>query len=54
MIYDLRSDPHEGNNLMYTELTVGWIIAPNFKIIGEYQRNLQKPEHQSWRGLPGL
>jgi arylsulfatase A-like enzyme len=36
MIYDLSSDPHEDNNLMYTDMTTGWILAPNFKLIGEY------------------
>jgi arylsulfatase len=39
MIYDLSSDPHEDNNLMYTDMTTGWILAPNFKLIGEYQRS---------------
>jgi arylsulfatase A-like enzyme len=42
MMYDLGSDPHEDNNLMYTDMTTGWIMAPNFKIIGEYQRSLIK------------
>jgi arylsulfatase A-like enzyme len=42
MIYDLSSDPHEDNNLIYTDLTVGWILAPDFKIIGEYQRSLRQ------------
>ena len=42
MMYDLTSDPHEDNNLMYTDMTSGWLMAPNFKIIGEYQRSLRK------------
>jgi arylsulfatase len=42
MVYDLSSDPHEDNNLFYTDLTIGWIMAPNFKIIGEYQRGLRE------------
>jgi arylsulfatase len=42
MMYDLSSDPHEDNNLFYTDLTNGWILAPNFKIIGEYQRSLKE------------
>src|SRR5208282_2326053 len=42
MMYDLSSDPHEDNNLMYTDMTTGWLLAPNFKIIGEYQRSLRK------------
>ena len=36
MFYDLTSDPHEDNNLFYTDLTCGWILAPDFKLIGEY------------------
>jgi arylsulfatase A-like enzyme len=39
MMYDLSSDPHEDNNLMYTDMTTGWILAPNFKLIGEYERS---------------
>jgi hypothetical protein len=42
MIYDLSSDPHEDNNLMYTDMTIGWLMAPNFKIMGKYQRSLKK------------
>ena len=42
MMYDLGSDPHEDNNLMYTDMTTAWIMAPNFRIIGEYQRSLTK------------
>jgi arylsulfatase A-like enzyme len=42
MIYDLSSDPHEDNNLIYSDLTVGWIIAPDSKIIGAYQRSLKE------------
>jgi arylsulfatase A-like enzyme len=41
MIYDLSSDPHEDNNLIYSDLTVGWIVAPDTKIIGAYQRSLK-------------
>jgi len=37
MMYDLTSDPHEDNNLLYSDLTCGWILAPNFKLIGEYE-----------------
>jgi len=39
MMYDLSSDPHEDNNLFYTDMTTGWILAPNFKLIGEYERS---------------
>jgi arylsulfatase A-like enzyme len=41
MFYDLTSDPHEDNNLFNSDLTCGWILAPNFKLIGEYQRGLK-------------
>jgi hypothetical protein len=37
-VYDLSSDPHEDNNLFYSDLTNGWIFAPVLKIIGEYGR----------------
>jgi arylsulfatase A-like enzyme len=42
MFYDLSSDPHEDNNLFYTDLTNGWMLAPNFKIIGEYERSVHE------------
>jgi arylsulfatase A-like enzyme len=42
MIYDLSSDPHEDNNLIYTDLTVGWVLASDFKLIAEYQRSVQQ------------
>ncbi len=42
MIYDLTSDPHEDNNLVYSDLTSGWVLVPNFKLIGEYQRSTQQ------------
>jgi arylsulfatase A-like enzyme len=42
MVYDLSSDPHEDNNLTYTDLTNGWIFGVDFKLIGEYQRSLKK------------
>ena len=42
MVYDLSSDPHEDNNLTYTDLTNGWIFVPDFKLIGEYQRSIKK------------
>jgi arylsulfatase A-like enzyme len=42
MIYDLSSDPHEDSNLFYTDLTNGWILAPNLKLIGEYERSLKE------------
>ncbi len=42
MIYDLSSDPHEDNNLIYTDLTTGWMLAPDFKLIGEYMRSVKE------------
>jgi hypothetical protein len=42
MQYDLSSDPHEDSNLWYTDLTQGWIFAPNFRIIIEYERSLRE------------
>ncbi|HME81241.1 MAG TPA: arylsulfatase [Candidatus Eremiobacteraceae bacterium] len=42
MIYDLSSDPHEDNNLFYSDLTCGWILGPDFKIIGAYERSIKE------------
>jgi hypothetical protein len=42
MIYDLSSDSHEDNNLIYTDFTTGWVLAPDFKIIGDYERSKRK------------
>src|SRR5271165_5657429 len=42
MVYDLSSDPHEDSNLWWTDLTNGWILAPDFKIIGEYERSVRE------------
>jgi arylsulfatase A-like enzyme len=42
MVYDLSSDPHEDSNLFETDLTNGWILAPDFKLIGEYERSLKE------------
>jgi arylsulfatase A-like enzyme len=42
MFFDLSSDPHEDNNLFYTDLTNGWIMAPDFKIIGQYERSIKE------------
>jgi hypothetical protein len=41
MVYDLSRDPHEDNNLFLSELTCGWVMAPNFKLIGEYERSVE-------------
>ena len=42
MFYDLSSDPHEDNNLFYSDLTNAWILAPDFRIIGEYERSVKE------------
>jgi hypothetical protein len=42
LMYDLSSDPHEDNNLFYTDLTTGWVLAPNFRLIAGYQRSLKE------------
>ena len=42
MVYDLSSDPHEDNNLMYTDLTLGWVFAPSFKWIEGYEQSVKK------------
>jgi arylsulfatase A-like enzyme len=42
MFYDLTSDPHEDNNLFNSDLTCGWMLAPCFKLIGEYQNSLKQ------------
>jgi arylsulfatase A-like enzyme len=42
MFYDLSSDPHEDNNLFYSDLTNGWMMGPAFRIIGEYQRTVHQ------------
>ena len=42
MFYDLTGDPHEDNNLFYSDMTSGWIMAPNFKLIGEYMRSVKE------------
>ena len=36
------SDPHEDNNLFFSDLTCGWIPAPNFKLIAEYELSLKQ------------
>ena len=42
MIYNLTSDPHEDNNLTYTDFTNGWIMAPVLRIIGDYERSIKE------------
>jgi arylsulfatase A-like enzyme len=42
MVFDLTSDPHEDNNLMYTDLTLGWVFAPSFKWIESFEQSVKK------------
>ena len=42
MFNDLSSDPHEIANLFATELTNGWMLAPVFKDIIEYEASVKK------------
>ena len=42
MFYDLSSDPHEDQNLFYTNLTNGWMMAPDFRLIIEYERSIKE------------
>jgi arylsulfatase len=42
MFYDLSSDPHEDNNLIFSDLTNAWMLAPCYKLIGEYKRNIEE------------
>jgi arylsulfatase A-like enzyme len=42
MMYDLSSDPHEDNNLFYTDLTNGVLLAPALKAIFEYERSVKE------------
>lgn len=40
MVYDLISDPHEDFNLFSCDMTIGWLLAPAFRAIGEYQQSI--------------
>jgi arylsulfatase A-like enzyme len=42
MMYNLSSDPHEDNNLSYTDLTNGALLAPALRAIGEYERSVKE------------
>jgi arylsulfatase A-like enzyme len=42
MFYDLTSDPHEDNNLFYSDLTNVWMLAPVLKLVGEYELSVKK------------
>jgi arylsulfatase len=57
MVYDLTSDPHEDNNLMYTDLTLGWVYAPSLKWIEQYEASVKKYPNikvgEDFRGYQG-
>lgn len=42
MMYDLSSDPHEDWNLFGTQLTNGWLFAPVFRNIFQYEMSVKK------------
>ena len=42
MMCDLSSDPHQDFNLWWTDLTQGWILAPDFGIIAGYERTVKE------------
>src|SRR5499427_4618727 len=42
MFYDLTSDPHENWNLLSTRLDNGWMIAPVFRAIAQYEASIKK------------
>jgi arylsulfatase len=42
MMYDLSSDPHEDDNLFYTDLTNGFLLAPVYKAIAEYEHSVKQ------------
>jgi arylsulfatase A-like enzyme len=42
MFYDLTSDPHEDNNLFYSDLTNVWMLAPVLKLVGEYELSVKR------------
>lgn len=42
MTYDLSSHPHEDWNLFSTKLTNGWMFAPVFRLILQYEASVKK------------
>jgi arylsulfatase A-like enzyme len=42
MFYDLSSDPHEDTNLFWSDLTMGWMFGPSFKLIFEYEVSVKE------------
>jgi hypothetical protein len=47
-------DPHEANKLFYTALPNGWMMAPDFTIIEEYERRAKEyPNNKSSEDFKG-
>jgi hypothetical protein len=42
MFYDLTSDAHENSKLFEYTLTNGWMLAPDFRLIGAYLRSIKE------------
>ncbi|NEX91892.1 arylsulfatase [Caulobacter sp. 17J65-9] len=42
LMYNLSSDPHEDNNLFYTDFTTAWVLAPNLQIIEGYEHSVKQ------------
>jgi arylsulfatase len=42
MFYDLSSDPHEDYNLFETKMDNGWMLAPVFRNIIQYEMSVKK------------
>jgi len=42
LFYDLTSDPHEDVNLFSANLTCGWVLRPVVRIIGAYEKSVEK------------
>ena len=40
LVFNLASDPHEDNNLFYSDLTNGFLLAPDFRVIAEFERSV--------------
>ncbi len=56
MMYDLSSDPHEDNNLFYTDLDNGSLFGPFFRIIGTCEQSIRKSPNikvgEDFKGYP--
>ena len=57
MFYDLSSDPHEDYNLTETKFDMGWLGAPMFKHIIQYEMSQKKYPNiktgEDFHGYPG-